>query len=195
MRKLEIESERVRLVLPASDEAEAVLLYFQANREHLRSTNPAVPENYFTLEFWQEQLEQSIEDFENDQSVRFFLELKDFPGRFSGTANFSQISRGPLQACYLGYGIDHEFEGKGLMFESLQKGISYIFDEKHIHRIMANYLVDNHRSAKVLSRLGFKVDGQSPDYLFIDGAWRTHVLSSLTNPDWSPRPEDRELFG
>lgn len=80
------------------------------------------------------------------------------------------------------------------MFEALDSAIQYIFDKKHIHRIMANFLPENKRSEKILQRLGFKIDGTAPNYLFIHGEWRTHVLASLTNHNWVPREEDKNLF-
>jgi ribosomal-protein-alanine N-acetyltransferase len=46
---------------------------------------------------------------------------------------------------------------------------------------MANYRPQNERSARLLERLGFTREGLAKDYLFIDGAWRDHVLTSLTN--------------
>ena len=47
---------------------------------------------------------------------------------------------------------------------------------------MANYRPENDRSRKLLERLGFVREGLARDYLFIDGAWRDHVLTALTNP-------------
>jgi ribosomal-protein-alanine N-acetyltransferase len=47
---------------------------------------------------------------------------------------------------------------------------------------MANYRPENERSARVLERLGFEREGLAREYLFIDGAWRDHVLTSLLNP-------------
>jgi ribosomal-protein-alanine N-acetyltransferase len=43
----------------------------------------------------------------------------------------------------------------------------------------------NTRSAAVLKRLGFAVDGYARDYLMIDGRWQDHILTSLLNPDWT----------
>jgi len=47
-----------------------------------------------------------------------------------------QIFRGAFHACYLGYKIDHAYEGKGLMYEALEVAIRYIFEELRLHRIM-----------------------------------------------------------
>jgi [ribosomal protein S5]-alanine N-acetyltransferase len=38
------------------------------------------------------------------------------------------------------------------------------------------------------SSSGVRCEGFARDYLFIDGAWRVHVLASLTNPDMLGRP-------
>ena len=53
-----------------------------------------------------------------------------------------------------------------------------------LHRIMANYRPENERSGRLLERLGFVRGGLRERYLFIDGAWRDHVLTALTNPDF-----------
>ena len=51
---------------------------------------------------------------------------------------------------------------------------------------MANYMPHNHRSGKLLERLGFEREGYAKDYLLIDGQWRDHVLTALTNKEWTP---------
>jgi ribosomal-protein-alanine N-acetyltransferase len=53
---------------------------------------------------------------------------------------------------------------------------------------MANYLPENRRSARVLEKLGFRKEGEAKHYLYIDGKWRDHILTSLTNPDWKEPP-------
>jgi len=52
--------------------------------------------------------------------------------------------------------------------------------------VMANFMPHNTRSNAVLRRLGFIVEGYARDYLFVNGTWRDHVLTSLTNQDWKP---------
>lgn len=194
MHKLEIITPRLKLVLPNASAASFACAYFIKNKIHLQPTDPVMPKDFWTETFWQKRLEKSIHEFEQDQSVRLFVEFLDSPNQYIGVITFTQIARGPFQACYLGYSIDADFEGKGLMYEALEHAIQYMFRERSIHRIMANHLVENQKSANVLRRLGFHVDGSSPDYLFIQGTWRTHVLNSLTNQSWQPRSEDRDLF-
>jgi ribosomal-protein-alanine N-acetyltransferase len=81
----------------------------------------------------------------------------------------------------LGYAIDHAHEGQGLMQEALQATIEHVFSVLRLHRIQANYVPDNERSGRLLERLGFVREGLAKDYLFINGAWRDHVLTARVN--------------
>jgi ribosomal-protein-alanine N-acetyltransferase len=67
------------------------------------------------------------------------------------------------------------------MSEALRATIAHVFGTLKLHRIMANHLPENTRSAALLKKLGFAVEGYARDYLFIAGAWRDHVLTALTN--------------
>ena len=89
--------------------------------------------------------------------------------------------RGIFQACHLGYSVDHDWQGKGLMFEVAQAGIAYMFDIQGLHRIMANHMPANVRSEKLLRRLGFEREGFARAYLKINGQWQDHVLNALVN--------------
>lgn len=194
MRIVQVQSDNLNLFLPEVNEASKALDYFTLNQAHLAPTDPVLPQDFLTHEYWKKRLTLNIDEFNKDQSVRFFIELKNNPTSFIGVANLTQISRGPFQACNLGYSISKDFQGKGLMFEALQTAISFAFNNKHLHKIMANYLPENKRSAQVLNRLGFQIHGISEKYLYINGQWRDHALTSLTNPNWQPRPEDKSLF-
>ena len=73
------------------------------------------------------------------------------------------------------------------MAEALQAAINYVFQELNMHRVMANYIPENRRSGNVLKKLGFVVEGYAREYLFINGQWQDHVLTSLTNKAWQAR--------
>lgn len=184
-----IKTERLRLTLPPIDAAPLLLRYFEENREHLAEWSPPVPDAYYTEAYWRGRLERARAEFEQDKSMQLVIFEREEPlARVVGVCNFSAFIRGAFQACYLGYSIDFRDEGRGLMREALAAGIRYAFDDLRLHRIMANYLPTNERSGRLLRRLGFTVEGYARDYLFINGEWRDHVLTSLTN--WQTQPGD-----
>jgi ribosomal-protein-alanine N-acetyltransferase len=51
----------------------------------------------------------------------------------------------------------------------------------NLHRLQANHRPENLRSAAVLQRLGFVREGVAPQYLYIAGAWRDHVVNARLN--------------
>ena len=158
--------------------------FFERNRAHFSRWDPPAPPDFYSVAFWERSTARSVEDFAADRAVRFDLFAADGPDRHRviGRIGFSQVFRGPFQSCILGYQIDGAHEGRGLMHEALTAAIAYLFDVRALHRIQANHLPENARSAALLARLGFVREGLAKDYLFIANAWRDHVLNALTNP-------------
>jgi ribosomal-protein-alanine N-acetyltransferase len=178
-----IVSARVALRIGRESDAHALLGYINRNREYHQRWEPRVRESFFTLEMQRRVLTRRIEDFEHGEAACFLLLDRAHPdGLVIGRANFTEIVRGPFQACYLGYSVDRAYEGKGYMFEALQVAIDWVFRELRLHRIMANHRPENERSGRLLERLGFEREGYARNYLYIDGAWTDHVLTALTNP-------------
>jgi len=181
---LRIQTQNLILRLPELTDVPEILRYFKENESHLSAFDPKKPDGFYTESFWQTKILKHHEAFHADQSVRLYLFNSKNNTEILGTLEFSQIVRGPFQACYLGYGIAKKYEGKGLMYEGIKAAIDYAFGDLNLHRIMANHLPDNHRSAKLLQRLGFVRECVAQRYLRINGSWRDHVLNSLTNESW-----------
>ncbi|HEX5726730.1 MAG TPA: GNAT family N-acetyltransferase [Longimicrobiaceae bacterium] len=183
----EITTERLVLRLAEPGDVPAVVRYQQENQEHLAASRPRVTAEFFSEDFWHAQVHASRAEFRSDRSLRLLVFERAEPGRVIGNINFTQIQRGPAQFCFLGYGVDREREGRGLMREALEAAIRYVFEEMNLHRVMANHAPWNERSGGLLRRLGFVVEGYARDYLYLDGRWVDHVLTSLTNPNWRER--------
>jgi ribosomal-protein-alanine N-acetyltransferase len=188
----QIETERLVIRLARPGMEGALVGFLSANFEgHLDRWSPPVGRGFFTETFWREKLRLGVEEFHTDRALRFALQARagqatplDAP--VLGTCNYSNIVRGPFQACHLGYQIALSHQGQGLMYEALTATNAYMFEQRRLHRIMANYRPENYRSARLLQRLGFRREGIAADYLFIDGAWRDHILTALANPAFDP---------
>jgi ribosomal-protein-alanine N-acetyltransferase len=178
-------TERLHLAMLPPDAAGRVLAYHQVNEEHLGPVSPARPPTFFTLMYWRTRLAQDREDLRHDVALRLYLLPREQPltsAPVIGTVSFTNIRRGPLQATELGYGLDFRYQAKGLMTEALRTACTHAFEALGLHRIQASHLPENLRSAAVLRRLGFAVEGYARDYLLINGLWRDHVLTGLVAP-------------
>lgn len=157
-----------------------LMSYESENREHLSQWEPRRTADYFSQMATQQRIESSGKSFQTGRSI-CFVGLNEDKSRIICMSIFSNITHGVFQACNLGYSICQSEQGKGLMFEFLQKCIEYVFKEYDLHRIMANYLPTNIRSENLLKRLGFEKEGLAKSYLKIAGTWQDHVLTSKIN--------------
>ncbi|MEM1031694.1 MAG: GNAT family N-acetyltransferase [Myxococcota bacterium] len=177
-----LRTPRLSLTLPAPSRAQRLADYFVVNRDHLSPWEPPFPDGVFSERFWRRRLEHNRQEYHAGRSLRLVLSLRDDPeGRVVGMANFTQFVRGALMGCTLGYSLEAASQGRGLMFEALDAALTHVFTETRMHRVMANYLPTNERSGRLLKRLGFTVEGYARDYIFINGAWRDHILTSRLN--------------
>lgn len=180
MDKLILKSERCHIVIPQLAHAPLLLAYYQNNQAHLAPWEPLRQGCFYTQDYWQTQIENINAAFEAGTEYRF-IALNSAQDKVIGICNFTNVSRGIFQACNLGYSIDEEHQGQGLMFELLTVAIDYMFAQQGLHRIMANYIPTNKASEALLLKLGFEKEGYAKSYLKIAGQWQDHCLTAKLN--------------
>lgn len=186
---LSLPCPRLTLAILSPDQAELESAFYQRNQRHLAPWSPIRTTEYFSVEQIRRRLDIQASAFEAGLAMHFALLMPDGQ-EMIGACNFSGIIRGAFQACYLGYHIDEARQGQGLMREALETGIAYMFERQNLHRIMANYIPGNERSARLLEGLGFEREGYAKAYLNIAGRWQDHVLTALVNPGFEA-PDQR----
>jgi ribosomal-protein-alanine N-acetyltransferase len=180
-----IYTERLLLTIPGGRAARAWADFNRRNERHLAPWNPLMTARDFDPALWREALDRQVEHFKSGTRYAFciFDRATGDDGPLLGYVNFSEVVRGVFLACYMGYALDEQAQGLGYMTEACRAGIDYIFNAVRLHRLMANYMPNNRRSAAVLERLGFTIEGTARAYLYLAGKWQDHVLTSLTNPE------------
>lgn len=177
----ELATENLIITVLKPTDFRLLVRYEKENRAHLSKWEPTRGEEFFSDESAKSRLNLGVEHFKRGLSVPL-VGLDKSRAKIVCVCHFTNIVRGAFQACQLGYSINAQDEGKGLMFEMLQASIEYVFSECALHRIMANYIPANERSEKLLIRLGFEKEGIAKSYLKIAGSWQDHVLTSKINP-------------
>lgn len=179
-----IKSARTILRLADRDDVSAIVRYYIENRSHLAPFEPLKTSDFYTENYWYNELKERFNDFTTDRSVELFLFKRENPRAIVGAVNFTNFVGGAFQCCTLGYSLAEIEQGNGYMTEALKVAIRYVFSEWNLHRITAAYLPHNVPSARLLKRLGFVVEGYAYDYLLINGQWQDHILTSLINRNW-----------
>jgi ribosomal-protein-alanine N-acetyltransferase len=180
---LSLPCKRLTLAILSPSQAALESDFHRRNQAHLAPWSPIRADDYYNVERVRSRLSLQAMAFDEGCAVHFAV-LDPDSGEMIGACNFSGLVRGAFQACYLGYHIDHAREGRGLMQEALECGIRYMFETLNLHRIMANYIPGNERSARLLERLGFEREGYAKGYLNIAGRWQDHVMTALVNTVW-----------
>ena len=175
----EIATERGHLMLLEVSQAPLLHTYVNENRAFFAPWEPNRHESYYSLETCELRIKDMRKNFVAGKGVVLCL-LNKQKTKILAYSNYSNIIRGVFQACHLGYSIAQDEQGKGLMQEALLAGIHYMDEMMAINRIMANYMPTNIRSAAVLARCGFEIEGKARRYLKIAGNWEDHILTAKT---------------
>lgn len=177
-----IETERLIVRLPEAADVLEIVSYYGNNREHLQPFSPTFAPDFLDETMWQEQVRIRTREHAAGESFRAFLFAREAPDRIAGNLNLTQVHRGALQSCVLGYNLARDEQGKGYMTEAVKGAVGFAFERWRLHRVTANHMPRNARSAEVLRRCGFQIEGLAPGYLLINGKWEDHVLTSIVNP-------------
>ncbi|MEU8245189.1 GNAT family protein [Nonomuraea sp. NPDC048916] len=101
-------------------------------------------------------------------------------GAVVGRVNINNIVRGTHQCGTLGYASYASTTGRGYMTEGLGLIMGLAFGELGLHRLEANIQPHNTPSLNLVKRLGFRREGYSPAFQYINGAWRDHERWAIT---------------
>lgn len=154
--------------------------YYDENAEHLAPWEPLRDPSFYTSEGVRQVVADRYRAYLDGRSLHLSALGED--GAMVAECNFTNIVRGPLQACTLGFSVAKAKEGQGIMTTVVQRATDIVFSEYGLHRVMANFMPRNTASARVLQKCGFVREGLARQYLRIAGRWEDHVLTALVNP-------------
>ena len=101
-------------------------------------------------------------------------------GAIAGFININNIVEGGFQCGALGYGAFAHAAGRGLMRAGLDLVVAYAFGPMRLHRLEINAQPGNAASIALARSCGFRLEGFSPNMIYIDGGWRDHERWALT---------------
>lgn len=155
------------------DDVSALVDLLRANREFLAPWEPLRADEFFTVEYQDTAIADSLRQYETGTVVPHVI-LDE--GHVVGRITLNNIVRGPLQSAKLGSWIASAANGKGVATAAVAAMIPLAFDELKLHRIAAATLLHNVRAQRVLDRNGFVRIGVAPRYLQIAGRYQDHAL-------------------
>ncbi len=168
---------------PHPDLAPAYARFHARNRFHLRLAMSQTPELEDSA-YWEAELARRQSAMQAGQAVHLVGIPRDAShtapalGDIGALVSFWNIEHGEFQGCSFSILLDRYLEGRGLMYALTEPAVREVMARHQLHRVMATHLPENLRSARLLRRLGFVVEGYARDFLRINGRWRDTVLLS-----------------
>jgi ribosomal-protein-serine acetyltransferase len=179
MFQLAVDNE-VSLVLAEERHARVVLDLITRNQRRLARWEPWA-EQPQTLDGTRAYIRSALEDFVRGRQISTIIALDQgqlFVGRcglrinpYAGSAD-------------VGYWIDAEHEGRGIVTRAARALVSSAFDELGLNRVELRTSIDNRRSRALAERLGFVLEGTLPGALRFAARSDDVALYSMSVADW-----------
>ena len=179
-------TERLVLRPPRTTDVPELRRSMRANHEHLRpwSVAPVPGEDLSSLASVSRTILRNRREWKRGQSFVLMVTARGNEDRIIGRVALGGVLLGAFQSAYLGYWIDAEHQGRGLMTEAVRATTMFAFQAAALHRVQAAVMPRNASSQRVLEKVGYRREGTALRYLCIAGAWEDHVVFAMTAEEW-----------
>ncbi|ASW53461.1 GNAT family N-acetyltransferase [Plantactinospora sp. KBS50] len=107
-------------------------------------------------------------------------------GRVAGTAQLVWHSAADHTA-EIGYVFNPEFHGRGLATEAVVGLLGWGFDEFGLHRVYGRCHADNEASARLMSRIGMRLEARHVQSYRFRGGWADQLVFAMLAREWRSR--------
>ncbi|MBB6669202.1 GNAT family N-acetyltransferase [Cohnella nanjingensis] len=177
-----IKGARVALRYLEERDAEAFVDMHRRNRDFFQPFLYERGEEFYTAAYQVEQFRKSKAMAENDEKYAYGIFLRE-TNDLIGMISLSQVTRGPLQSCWVGYYLDQRHNGRGYVSEALRLVVDFAFNDLKLHRVEAGVMPHNAKSIQVVEKAGFEREGLNKKNVFLNGQWQDHLHFAIVNPN------------
>ena len=104
-------------------------------------------------------------------------------GQLIGNCGIRQTAAGAREAD-IGYELSPEHWGFGYATEAARAIVQFGFAELRVHRIRAWCIADNVASARVLEKIGLKLEGRLREKEYFKGRWWDTLVYGMLEHEW-----------
>ncbi len=167
-------NDEVKLSLTVPQYAEELFKLTNKNREFLKQWLPwldTVTQPSDTGRF----IEKQLLRFQQGEALHVTVFYRDKPAGVLGYNRIDQVNG----IGYVGYWLAQEYNGRGIMSESVQDLMRLGFQYYSLNRIEIRCAVENRRSRAIPERLGFQQEGIIRRAEKVNGKHLDHVVYGL----------------
>jgi len=187
MFKIEIDNE-LHLELVHLSHAQEAFALVEKNRELFRTWLDWVDDSK-SVDDTKVFINHELLNYANQKSVNCMMFYKN---RMVGNVALLGIRKAyGMKRGFLGYWLDADFHGKGVMYRAVKKMIALGFEHYALDKITLQCAVLNNRSCNVAQKLGFTHEGLQRDEIKVNGKIMDANVYAILKREWE---EDKEKF-
>ncbi|MGJ1447780.1 GNAT family N-acetyltransferase [Sphingobacterium spiritivorum] len=172
--------EHIKLQQTSPEHAGGLLEAVDQNRDHLSRFLPWVGNMQKVTDFDQ-YIQYCIDLYDQQQEISFvILSDQTIVGRI-GLHHINQQNK----SAAIGYWLNRDMEGKGIISRSCRKIIDLAFNEFGLNRIEIKAAVENTKSQAIPQRLGFQREGILRQSELVNGIFLDLVIFSMLKDEWN----------
>lgn len=154
------------------------ILRLRSNEEVMKYINRPLTR---TLEDAQAWIGVVVSTLQKAEGITWCIALKETPSEPVGTIGLWRIEKENYRA-EIGYMLEPSLQGKGIMYEAIQKVVDFGFRQMGLHSIEGQLDPRNIASAKVLEKAGFVREAYFKENYYHHGSFADTAVYSLLNP-------------
>ncbi len=180
-----VETDRLVLRPPRTADVPEMRRALRQNAAHLRpwSVAPVAGEDAASLTSVSRAVLRHRREWKAGQAYVLLITPRDDERTVIGRIALGGVLRGAFQNAYLGYWIDADRQGRGLMTEAVRAATAFALSMAALHRVQAAVMPRNAASQRVLDKAGYRREGLAARYLCIAGTWEDHFIYATTAED------------
>lgn len=174
----------LRTFTPSDAKALAKLL--ADNKYYWSTYEPLHREEFYTEDAQYKKILEGLHLLQNNREFSFGI-FHPTTGQLIGHISLYAIKRLPYSSAFIGYSMDQNFIGRGIVTEAVHLVMDFAFNTINIHRIEAYVAPQNSASVRVLEKAGFTREGLLRELLFINGKWVDHYMYAILQREYRTR--------
>jgi ribosomal-protein-serine acetyltransferase len=159
--------------------ADELLAAVNRNREYLREWLPWVDYTE-SLEDVRRFIQRTLNQYEANQGPQAAILID---GQIAGSVGCHPIDWSNRN-CSLGYWLEAERQGQGVITRCCASMIDYLFHEIGLHRVVIQCGTGNTKSCAIPERLGFQREGVLRQAEWVNDRWVDLVVWAMLTQDW-----------
>jgi ribosomal-protein-serine acetyltransferase len=172
-------ADDLELRLLEEQHAGEVFALVDKNRQYLRQWLPWLDTN-MSLNDTRVFIKNALDHFANNAGLVAGIWLQD---RIVGIISYNTIDW-QNRIVHIGYWIDAEFQGRGVVTKACKALIDYAFYELELNRVEIRCATGNRRSCAIPQRLGFLQEGVIRQAEWLYDHFVDHLIYGVLASDW-----------